>query len=211
MFEAAAATSQGMRGIGCSFGEAWHVDLAVALPATGGNFAPAASGPAASLDAYLDALGARGRSTPPKSAAALSRLWTVPAGRRLLATSLSGDEHAFAHRRGRRPRGRGLPSLAAAQNALALKRVLLSTGGVGYFEYEATVSGNAGPCPCRSASTRSDDVLKSVIVGFDDQGGVRRHLAARPRAARATSFANCPSAPADLGSPVALLNALRGD
>ena len=59
-----------------------------------------------------------------------------------------------------------LPSFAAAEDELALKRVMLSTGGVGYFEYEATVTGDATlSLPVRLDQV--DDVLKSVIVfGF---------------------------------------------
>ena len=59
---------------------------------------------------------------------------------------------------------------SAQDDGLALKRVLLSTGGVGYFEYEAVVDGSA----VLSLDVRLDqvdDVLKSIVV-FDDVGGV---------------------------------------
>jgi hypothetical protein len=84
-----------------------------------------------------------------------------------------------------------LPPLAAAEDELALKRVMLSTGGVGYFEYEATVTGDATlSLPVRLDQV--DDVLKSVIV-FDDSGGVG--AISLPGASRcATCSANCPSA-----------------
>ena len=52
----------------------------------------------------------------------------------------------------------------------ALSRVMLSSGGVGYVEYEATVAGNATlrlPVPLAQV----DDVLKSLVV-FDSAGGV---------------------------------------
>lgn len=61
-FEAVSAASEAARGIGCRFGETWHVDVAVAMP--DGDFTPASSGSTASLDAYLDALGARGPLGP---------------------------------------------------------------------------------------------------------------------------------------------------
>jgi hypothetical protein len=66
-FEAVAAASEATRGIGCRFGEAWHVDVAVAMPDTTG-FAPAGAGGLASLDAYLDALGAEGPLGPDEEA-----------------------------------------------------------------------------------------------------------------------------------------------
>lgn len=65
-FEAVPAASDAARGIGCRFGETWHVDIAVALP--DGDFSPASSGSIASLDAYLDALGAEGPLGPDEEA-----------------------------------------------------------------------------------------------------------------------------------------------
>ena len=35
-----------------------------------------------------------------------------------------------------------IPGPAAGQESLALKRVTLSSGGVGYFEYETAIDGN---------------------------------------------------------------------
>jgi anti-sigma factor RsiW len=58
-FEAVPAASDAARGIGCRFGETWHIDIAVALP-DGNGFTPASSASVASLDAYLDALSAEG-------------------------------------------------------------------------------------------------------------------------------------------------------
>jgi hypothetical protein len=58
-FEAHGAAGEAVRGLGCRFGAGWHVDFAVSVP-SGGGVIPAGSGPVASLDAYLDALGARG-------------------------------------------------------------------------------------------------------------------------------------------------------
>ena len=62
------------------------------------------------------------------------------------------------------------PVVAAADEGLELKRVVLSTGGVAYLEYEATVDGNAG-LSFDVALDQVDDVLKSFIV-LDDTGGV---------------------------------------
>ena len=58
----------------------------------------------------------------------------------------------------------------AAAAELALKRVLLSTGGVGYFEHEAVIDGNA-TLELEVRLDQVDDVLKSIVV-FDDGGGV---------------------------------------
>lgn len=103
--------------------------------------------------------------------------------------------------------GLAFPPLAEAQNDLALKRVLLSTGGVGYFEYEATVEGNAVlSLPVRLDQV--DDVLKSVIV-FDDKGGVGT-ISLPGREPLRDVFRELPFSEADLHSPVDLLNALRG-
>ena len=53
---------------------------------------------------------------------------------------------------------------------LALKRVMLSSGGLGYFEYEATVEGDA-TLKLTVSLDQVDDVLKSLVV-YDDKGGV---------------------------------------
>jgi hypothetical protein len=100
-----------------------------------------------------------------------------------------------------------LPSLAAAEDNLALKRVMLSTGGVGYFEYEAKVTGDATlSLPVRLDQV--DDVLKSVIV-FDDTGGVGT-ISLPGREPLRDVFRELPFSEAELASPVALLNALTG-
>jgi hypothetical protein len=99
------------------------------------------------------------------------------------------------------------PAPAAAQDGLALKRVMLSTGGVGYFEYEATVEGDASlSLPVRLDQV--DDVLKSVIV-FDDRGGVGT-ISLPGREPLRDVFRELPFTESALGSPVELLNALRG-
>ncbi len=62
-----------------------------------------------------------------------------------------------------------IPSLAAAQD-LALKRVMLSSAGLGYFEYEATVENDA-TLKLTVPLDQVDDVLKSLVV-YDEKGGV---------------------------------------
>ena len=61
------------------------------------------------------------------------------------------------------------PTFAFAQE-LALKRVMLSSGGLGYFEYEAAVDGDA-TLKLTVSLDQVDDVLKSLVV-YDDKGGV---------------------------------------
>jgi hypothetical protein len=100
-------------------------------------------------------------------------------------------------------------SIAGAAQAadLALKRVMLSTGGVGYFEYEATVAGD-GELTLEVRRDQVDDVLKSVVV-YDDRGapGAVSLPGADPTA---TALRAAPFTVDDLSSPAALLRALRG-
>src|SRR5690606_28746330 len=63
-----------------------------------------------------------------------------------------------------------LPALPAHGQELALKRVLLSSGGVGYFEHEAQVQGDA-TLNLEIPLAHVDDVLKSIVV-FDDTGRI---------------------------------------
>ncbi|PWR22734.1 DUF4139 domain-containing protein [Zavarzinia aquatilis] len=98
-------------------------------------------------------------------------------------------------------------STPALADGLELDRVMLSTGGVGYFEYEAKVSGNA-TLTLDVPLDQVDDVLKSLVV-FDDKGGVGGvELAGREPIAQ--MFRDLPFGPEALESPVALLNALQG-
>ncbi|MBY6262829.1 hypothetical protein EI613_13065 [Azospirillum sp. 412522] len=112
------------------------------------------------------------------------------------------------------------PAAALAQNGtanstgdglgggqLALTRVLLSTGGVGYFEYEATVSGDAD-LSLEVRRDQVDDVLKSIVV-YDDKGGVGT-IGLPGAEPLETAFRELPFSEGDLGSPAALLNAMRG-
>lgn len=96
---------------------------------------------------------------------------------------------------------------ALADSPLALKRVLLSTGGVGYFEYEARVTGDAA-LVLEVRRDQVDDVLKSVVV-YDDRGGVGT-IGLAGAEPLDTAFRELPFGPGDLASPAALLNALKG-
>ncbi len=95
----------------------------------------------------------------------------------------------------------------AAAAELSLKRVLLSTGGVGYFEYEAEVEGNA-ELALDVRLDQVDDVLKSIVV-YDDHGAVGT-ISLPGREPLAQIFRDLPFGPGALASPVALLNALKG-
>lgn len=90
---------------------------------------------------------------------------------------------------------------------LALKRVMLSSAGVGYFEYEAQVEGEAAlglDVPLEQV----DDVLTSLVV-FDSAGGVGT-LELPGRDDTRTAFGNVPFGPGALNSPVEYLNSLQG-
>ncbi|MEI7875266.1 MAG: DUF4139 domain-containing protein, partial [Alphaproteobacteria bacterium] len=98
------------------------------------------------------------------------------------------------------------PTLAAAQD-LALKRVMLSSGGMGYFEYEATVDGDA-TLKLTVSLQQVDDVLKSLVV-YDDKGGVGG-LSLPGREPLAQAFKDLPFDQESLGSPSQLLATLKG-
>lgn len=104
-----------------------------------------------------------------------------------------------------------IPALLLAGPAfgseLALKRIMLSSAGVGYFEYEAAVEGPA-TLGLDVKLDQVDDVLKSLVV-FDDAGGVGGiELPGRDDAREA--FGDVPFGPEGLVSPLAFLNSLRG-
>ncbi|HYH38882.1 MAG TPA: DUF4139 domain-containing protein [Azospirillum sp.] len=90
---------------------------------------------------------------------------------------------------------------------LTLKRVLLSTGGVGYFEHEAAVTGDA-ELTLEVRRDQVDDVLKSIVV-YDDRGGVGTIGLPGEEPLREL-FRELPFGPEALQSPTALLNALKG-
>ncbi|HEX6993287.1 MAG TPA: DUF4139 domain-containing protein [Gammaproteobacteria bacterium] len=88
-----------------------------------------------------------------------------------------------------------------------LRRVMLSTGGVGYFEYETRVSGET-ELSFRVRRDQVDDVLKSVVV-YDDEGRVGTISLPGQEPLRET-FRGLPFEPEHLSSPAALLGALQG-
>ena len=98
------------------------------------------------------------------------------------------------------------PTLALAQD-LALKRVMLSSGGLGYFEYEATVDGDA-TLRLTVSLQQVDDVLKSLVV-YDDKGGIGG-LSLPGREPLAQAFKDLPFDQESLGSPADLLSTLKG-
>jgi hypothetical protein len=96
------------------------------------------------------------------------------------------------------------PALAAD---LTLKHVILSSGGVGYFEYGGEVDDD-DTIGLDVPLSAVDDILKSLVV-FDAAGSVAEvELPGRDDTVRA--FAGAPFGPEALESPVAYLNALRG-
>jgi hypothetical protein len=99
-----------------------------------------------------------------------------------------------------------VPTLVGAQE-LELRRVMLSAGGVGYFEYEAQVDGDA-TLPLSVRLDQVDDVLKSIAV-YDDTGtaGAIRLPGREPLS---QIFRDLPFGPEALQSPVMLLNSLSG-
>jgi hypothetical protein len=101
----------------------------------------------------------------------------------------------------------GAPNAARAAETLALQRVMLSSGGVGYFEYGAEVEGD-GELSLVVPLDQVDDILKSIVV-YDDAGGVGQ--ASLPsREPLAQVFRDLPFGPEALDSPAALLNRLQG-
>lgn len=98
-------------------------------------------------------------------------------------------------------------SARAEEDGLTLTRVVLSTGGVGYFEYRAEVDGD-GTLALDVPLEQVDDVLKSVVV-FDAAGNVGR-VELPGREPLGQVFRDLPFDSSALGSPVALLAALQG-
>lgn len=98
------------------------------------------------------------------------------------------------------------PTFAFAQD-LALKRVMLSSGGLGYFEYEASIDGDA-TLKLTVGLGQVDDVLKSLVV-YDDKGGIGG-LSLPGREPLAQAFKDLPFDQNSLGSPGELLSTLKG-
>src|SRR5712671_3871294 len=90
---------------------------------------------------------------------------------------------------------------------LLLERIMLSSGGVGYFEYEAVVDGNA-TLSLDVPLDQVDDILKSLVV-YDD-GGTAGEITLPGREPLTQSFVDLPFDRAALDSAPALLNALQG-
>jgi hypothetical protein len=97
--------------------------------------------------------------------------------------------------------------LSAVAQELTLKRVMLSSGGLGYFEYEATVDGDA-TLRLTVSLEQVDDVLKSLVV-YDDKGGVGG-LSLPGREPLAQAFKDLPFDQDSLASPADLLWTLKG-
>ncbi|WP_438002975.1 DUF4139 domain-containing protein [Sorangium sp. So ce321] len=95
----------------------------------------------------------------------------------------------------------------AAGDALPLRRVVLSTGGVGYFEHEARVRGDA-ELALEVRLDQVDDVLKSLVV-YDDRGAAGK-ITLPGREPLRDLFRELPFDEGALESEAALLNALRG-
>jgi hypothetical protein len=96
------------------------------------------------------------------------------------------------------------PALA---DELTLQRVILSSAGVGYFEYGAKVDGDA-TLGLDVPLTDVDDVLNSLVV-FDTAGGVGTLVLPGHDESHA-AFGDLPFGPAGLRSPISYLNDLRG-
>ncbi len=89
---------------------------------------------------------------------------------------------------------------------LVLKRAVLGTGGVGYFEYEATVTGK-DKLTLRAKLDQVDDILKSMII-LDPAGTASATLQGKAGADEA--FNSLPFSRADLDSMASLIAALKG-
>jgi hypothetical protein len=100
----------------------------------------------------------------------------------------------------------GLATARAAEPP-QLRRVILSTGGVGYFEYEAAVDGD-GQVTLDVPLGQIDDLLKSLVVL--DPNGTVASVTLPGRDDTNQAFGGTPFAPEALNSPIAYLNALRG-
>jgi hypothetical protein len=96
---------------------------------------------------------------------------------------------------------------SSTSNALMLKRVSLSSSGVGYFEYEAQVSGKA-TLSLPVALDKVDDVLKSLVI-YDAQGSIGG-VSLPGLDPIAQTLKQLPFDASALNAPASLLEALRG-
>lgn len=99
------------------------------------------------------------------------------------------------------------PRYAGAEEPLTLRRALLSSGGVGYFEYEARASGDVD-LPLEVRLDQVDDVLKSIVV-YDDHGSVGE-ITLPAKTPEGEAFRDLPFDASALASEPALLGALQG-
>ena len=102
-----------------------------------------------------------------------------------------------------------LLALVGPANAadLSLQRIMLSSGGVGYFENEATVDGDA-TLSLDVPLDQVDDILKSLVV-YDD-GGTAGEVTLPGREPLTQTFVDLPFDRTALDSAPTLLNALQG-
>jgi hypothetical protein len=100
-----------------------------------------------------------------------------------------------------------LVAFPAFAQDLVLKRVMLSSGGLGYFEYEATVEGES-TLRLTVPLDQVDDLLKSLVV-YDDKGGVGG-LSLPGKEPLKQAFKDLPFDESSLQSPAALLATLKG-
>ena len=99
-------------------------------------------------------------------------------------------------------------ALSAEAAELELKRVMLSSGGVGYFEYQAQVEGwETLEVPVRLDQV--DDVLKSAVI-FDDAGG-SGVIELQGKDSLTEIFRTMPVGAEAFESPAALYAALKGE
>jgi hypothetical protein len=101
----------------------------------------------------------------------------------------------------------GASAAPADTTDLALRRVLLSSGGVGYFEYEATLTGDTD-LHLSVRLDQVDDVLKSLVIS-DDVGKLGQ-VSLPGKGLVSEAFRDLPITQENLDSPSALLSALRG-
>jgi hypothetical protein len=99
------------------------------------------------------------------------------------------------------------PAAASAASDLALKRVMLSTAGLAYLEFEAQVTDDAA-LAFDVPLDQVDDVLKSLVVYAGNGGVAEASLPGREPLKQV--FGDLPFDEAALDSPASLLNALRG-
>jgi hypothetical protein len=100
-----------------------------------------------------------------------------------------------------------LGAAPASAADLALKRVMLSSAGVGYFEYDTEVDGPA-TLGLDVPLDQVDDVLTSLVV-FDSTGAVGT-VGLPGRDSTRANFGNVPFGPEALRSAVDYLNSLQG-